>query len=172
MAIFLEKTIRMRLVIAGIRELPLYAGTIFSHVVSFFDANAGIVAGAGLLRDFARHARIEFRFDDVTCEYPGYRPPTRAEIYDLLRFARDFDPDSHVLVHCVAGISRSTAAASLILMQANPELPAAVAFDRIAALRPIAYPNELMLEHGGALLRRQDEIMIAFYRKFDLSGSS
>jgi len=41
-----------------------------------------------------------------------------------------------LLVHCRAGVSRSTAAAALILMQANPEWPASAALDAVAAIRP------------------------------------
>jgi predicted protein tyrosine phosphatase len=51
-------------------------------------------------------------------------------------------------------VSRSTAAAALILMQANPEWPASAALDAVAAIRPRAWPNLLILELGDALLGR------------------
>jgi predicted protein tyrosine phosphatase len=66
-----------------------------------------------------------------------------------------------LLVHCHAGISRSTAAASLILMQANPHWPASAALEAVAALRPQAWPNLLILEYGDALLGRNGEIVAA-----------
>jgi hypothetical protein len=62
--------------------------------------------------------------------------------------------DSHV---GRAGVSRSTAAAALILMQANPEWPASAALDAIAAIRPRAWPNLLILEFGDTLLGRNVE---------------
>jgi hypothetical protein len=49
----------------------------------------------------------------------------------------------------------------LILMQANPEWPASVALDTVAALRPRAWPNLLILELGEALLGRNGEIVAA-----------
>ena len=58
-------------------------------------------------------------------------------------------------------MSRSTAAAALILMQANPEWPASVALDAIAAIQPRAWPNLLILEFGDALLGRNGEIIAA-----------
>ena len=58
-------------------------------------------------------------------------------------------------------VSRSTAAAALILMQANPEWPASAALDAIAAIRPRAWPNLLILEFGDALLSRNGEIVAA-----------
>ena len=64
-------------------------------------------------------------------------------------------------MHCRAGVSRSTAAAALILMQANPEWPASAALDAVAAIRPYAWPNLLILEFGDALLGRNGEIPAA-----------
>jgi predicted protein tyrosine phosphatase len=58
-------------------------------------------------------------------------------------------------------VSRSTAAAALILIQANPEWPASAALDAIAAIRPRAWPNLLILELGDALLSRNGEIVAA-----------
>jgi hypothetical protein len=70
-------------------------------------------------------------------------------------------PAAHLLVHCCAGVSRSAAAAALILMQANPEWPASAALDMVAAIRPRAWPNLLILELGDALLGRNGEIVAA-----------
>ena len=64
-------------------------------------------------------------------------------------------------MHCHAGVSRSTAAATLIMMQANPEWSASDALEAVAALRPRAWPNLLILELGEALLRRNGEIVAA-----------
>jgi predicted protein tyrosine phosphatase len=71
---------------------------------------------------------------------------------------RSAKPEAHLLVHCRAGASHSTAAAALILMQANPEWPASAALDAVAAIRPRAWPNLLILEFGDALLGRNGEI--------------
>ena len=70
-------------------------------------------------------------------------------------------------MHCRAGVSRSTAAAALILMQANPEWPASAVLDAVAAIRPRAWPNLLILEFGDAVLSRNGEIVAAaaIYRR-------
>ena len=75
--------------------------------------------------------------------------------------------EAHLLVHCRAGVSRSTAAAALILMQANPEWPASAALDAVATIRPCALPNLLILEFGDAILGRNGEIAAAgaIYRR-------
>ena len=46
-------------------------------------------------------------------------------------------------------------------MQANPEWPASAALDAVAAIRPHAWPNLLILEFGDALLGRNGEIVAA-----------
>ena len=81
----------------------------------------------------------------------------------MLVFGREIDeqPQAHLLVHCRAGVPRSTAAAALILIQANPEWPASVALDAVAAIRPRAWPNLLILELGDLLLGRDGEIVAA-----------
>jgi len=58
-------------------------------------------------------------------------------------------------------VSRSTAAAALILAQAYPDRPAHEALDRVAQLRPRAWPNLRILEFGDALLGRDGEIVAA-----------
>jgi hypothetical protein len=58
-------------------------------------------------------------------------------------------------------VSRSTAAAALLLVQARPGRPAAEALSAVAAVRPRAWPNLRLLELGDALLGRGGEIVTA-----------
>ena len=62
------------------------------------------------------------RFDDVVAEYPGFEACTQAHIEKVLAFGERVhaQPDGHVLVHCHAGISRSTAAAAILMTQFAP----------------------------------------------------
>src|SRR5215469_6420490 len=96
--------------------------------------------------------------NDVIEPQPDQLAPTREDVERLLVFGREVSetPEAHLLVHCRAGVSRFTAAA-LILMQANPEWPASAALDAVAAIRPRAWPNLLILEFGDAVLGRNGE---------------
>ena len=62
------------------------------------------------------------RFDDVVAEYPGFEACTPAHIEKVLAFGERIHarPDGHVLVHCHAGVSRSTAAAAILMAQNAP----------------------------------------------------
>ena len=91
---------------------------------------------------FAPHRRLILRFHDVIEPQPDQIAPTREDVERLLVFGRVSETTkAHLLAHCRAGVSRSTAAAVLILMQANPEWPASAALDAVAAIRPRAWLN-------------------------------
>ncbi len=126
-----------------------------------------VITGAEhLFESFRPHIRLELKFDDVHIPSIHYVAPTHEDIERILDFGKTLTENDTLLVHCHAGISRSTAAAALILFQAYPEIPANKIFDRIGKIRPIAYPNTLILELGGYILGRQKEIMQAWKFKF------
>ena len=97
---------------------------------------------------FAPHRRLIQRFHDVIEPQPDQIAPIREDVERFLVFGREVSdtPEAHLLVHCRAGLSRSTATAALILMQANPEWPASTALEVVAAIRPRAWPNLLILK--------------------------
>jgi predicted protein tyrosine phosphatase len=112
---------------------------------------------------FGPHHRLALRFHDIIEPRPDCLAPKRADVERLLAFGRELTraPDPHLLIHCHAGVSRSTASAALILAQASPDRPARVVFDAITAIRPRAWPNLRILEFGDALLGRNGEIVAA-----------
>jgi predicted protein tyrosine phosphatase len=149
-----------RITICGILELGEHSAAGVTHVLSILGPNG---ADPPEFAEFAPHRRLDLRFHDVIETLPDQIGPTRTDVERLLVFGREVGetPDAHLLVHCHAGVSRSTAAATLIMMQANPEWSASDALEAVAALRPRAWPNLLILELGEALLRRNGEIVAA-----------
>ena len=149
-----------RITICGIPELGEHSAAGVTHVLSILGPNSPDPPEFAV---FAPHRRLILRFRDVIEPQLDQNAPTREDVERLLAFGRQISetPDAHLLVHCRAGVSRSTAAAALILMQANPEWPASVALEAIAAIRPRAWPNLLILELGDAVLRRNGEIAAA-----------
>jgi predicted protein tyrosine phosphatase len=149
-----------RITICSIPELAEYSGAGVTHILSILGPNSPDLPE---LAAFAPHRRLILRFHDVIEPRPGQIAPTREDVERLLVFGREVSetPKAHLLVHCRAGVSRSTAAAALILMQTNPEWPASQALDVVAAIRPRTWPNLLILEFGDALLGRNGEIVAA-----------
>lgn len=92
--------------------------------------------------------------DEIVC-------PDHSHVSELLAFVRRWKRVSPLLVHCWAGISRSTAAAYIVLC----DLHGAGHENRIAAaLRfhaPYAQPNRLMVHHADHLLNRGGRMVAA-----------
>ena len=149
-----------RITICGILELGEHSATGVTHVLSILGPN---LPDPPEFAEFASHRRLVLRFHDLIEPLPDQIAPTRTDVERLLVFGREVGetPDAHLLVHCRAGVSRSTAAATLIMMRANPEWPASAALEAVAALRPRAWPNLRILEFGDALLGRNGEIVAA-----------
>jgi predicted protein tyrosine phosphatase len=148
-----------RITVCGLDELENQAAAGVTHVLSILDPGWPEPES---LRDFDVHRRLRLHFHDVIDRLPGWIAPEPWDVDLLLAFGRDVaDPGAHLLVHCHAGVSRSTAAATLILAQRYADRPADEALARVARLRPRAWPNLRMLELGDAALRRNGEIVTA-----------
>src|SRR5690349_13870359 len=131
----------MRITICGIPELDQHCEAGVTHVLSIL---APDLPEPEAFLAFPPHRRLELRFNDVIEPAPGAILPETDHVVQLLAFGRDAmaaGEAAHVLVHCQAGVSRSTAATALLLAQAEPGRPAAEIFAEIARLRPRAWPN-------------------------------
>src|ERR1700693_184086 len=149
-----------RLTICGIPELDEHCAAGVTHVLSILDPDW---PDPPAFAAFAPHRRLALRFHDIIEPTPGRLPPSRDDVARLLAFWRELGEPAgnHLLVHCHAGVSRSTAAATLILAQASPDRPAREALDAVARIRPRAWPNLRILEFGDALFGRHGEIVAA-----------
>ncbi len=74
--------------------------------------------------------------------------------------------DAHLLVHCWAGVSRSTAAMTLLLAQARPDRSAAEALAQVVKIRPVAWPNLRMIESGDRMLGRNGDLVRAAHARY------
>jgi len=158
-----------KITVCGLDELADHCETGASHVLSILDPDHPVPEAFGR---FGEHEKLELRFHDVIEEDPGMEPPREADVARLLAFGRDLlrEPSqhAHLLVHCHAGISRSTASMALILAQALPNLSGHNVVSEVLHIRPKAWPNLRMIEIGDGLLGRDGQIVAAaveVYRK-------
>jgi predicted protein tyrosine phosphatase len=82
--------------------------------------------------------------DDIWAPQDGKIHCTAAHITQILDFTATLTDDDRLLVHCVLGINRSTAAAIGILIQHGMDYD--TAYYTIAEQRPQLYPNKLMIK--------------------------
>ena len=94
------------------------------------------------------------RFHDVHLSGNGQVAPTARHIDELLAFLSGWGQSAPILIHCRAGISRSTATAFITACLHNPradELEIAAALRRASSL---ARPNGKLIELADAALGR------------------
>jgi len=106
-----------------------------------------------------RHHRI--RVHDIVEPAEGAIPPAMDHIEGLLTFSRTWTREAPFLVHCWAGISRSTAAAYILLCDIRgPGYEVEIARE-LRELAPHAQPNRLMIRHADQLLAREGRMIAA-----------
>jgi predicted protein tyrosine phosphatase len=144
--------------VCGLEELAGHAERQISHVLSILDPEQPEPEAFGA---YGEHARLELKFHDIIEETPGFKAPQPEHVAKVLGFGRDLllDPENlrHLLVHCHAGISRSTASMTLLLAQAQPQLDASAVLAQVVHIRPKAWPNLRILELGERELNRPGE---------------
>jgi predicted protein tyrosine phosphatase len=134
-----------KVTICGIPELSQHCSVGVTHVLSIIDTHE---PRPPALDDYLQIEHELIRFDDVVAEYPCFEACTPAH-------AR---PDGHVLVHCHAGISRSTAAAAIMMCQHAPGEEEA-AFLKLLGMRKHGWPNTRMVEFADSLLQRDGALL-------------
>jgi predicted protein tyrosine phosphatase len=151
-----------RITICGISELPEHSEVGVSHVLSILDPEWPVPDAFG---SFGEHARLELRFHDIIDETPGMVLPRHEHVEQVLAFGRDLMAEpagkANLLVHCHAGISRSTASMLLILAQALPRVSADALAAEVLRIRDKAWPNLHIIEMGDALLGRNGAVISA-----------
>ena len=150
------------LTVCGLSELCNFGGGKVSHVLSILDPEMAEPSDFG---DYGEHERLELRFHDIIEPTRGQIAPERSDVERILDFGRDLLSDPvdcrHLLVHCHAGVSRSTAALTMILAQASPDRPAAEAMAAVGGIRHKAWPNLRMIEFADEILERRGELVDA-----------
>ena len=111
----------------------------------------------------ANHLKVAI--DDITEPMDGFVAPSEVHIAQVLSFVRGWDRSAPLVIHCWAGVSRSTASAFAAACALNPHRDEMEIALRIRAASPIASPNRLIvsladkaLGRDGRMVRALDEI--------------
>lgn len=148
------------LTVCGLDELESHADRGVTHVLSILDP------GREDHPAFTRYGdprRLTLRFHDEIEPGSGVVLPEQEDVEAILLWGRDAFRvgDGHMLIHCHMGISRSTAAMTMLLAQAHPEESEGEIATRVRGIRPIAWPNLRMIEMADALLARDGRLTAA-----------
>jgi predicted protein tyrosine phosphatase len=105
-----------------------------------------------------RHVRLAFH--DIVEPMPGLTAPDRDMMQAVLDFGRNSGPEQSLLIHCWAGISRSSAAAFIIACDRNPGFEHDIA-NELRRRAPFVTPNRLMVRLADELLARDGRMIEA-----------
>lgn len=100
----------------------------------------------------ANHLRLNM--NDVAVETPGLITPGEVHVRDIISFAERWDRASPMLIHCFAGVSRSTASAYMIALALSPERDEADLARELRWRSPTATPNPKLVAIADDLLGR------------------
>jgi predicted protein tyrosine phosphatase len=107
----------------------------------------------------ANHLKVQV--DDITEHMDGFLAPSEAHIEKVLNFVRSWDRSAPMVVHCYAGISRSTASAFAAACMLNPHRDEMAIARQIRAASPIAAPNRLIVSLADKALGREGRMLRA-----------
>src|SRR3954470_4837608 len=107
----------------------------------------------------ANHLKVSM--DDIIEHMDGFVAPTEVHIEQVLKFVRAWDRNAPLVVHCYAGISRSTASAFAAACALNPHRDEISIARQIRAASPIAQPNRLIVSLADKALGRQGRMLLA-----------
>jgi predicted protein tyrosine phosphatase len=106
-----------------------------------------------------QHLRLAM--NDITTPQDGLVHPNDAHITTLIQFARTWNRQGPLVVHCWAGISRSTAAAFITLCTLHEPGQERAFAQALRAASPTATPNSLMVEIADDVLGRKGRMIEA-----------
>ena len=107
----------------------------------------------------ANHLLLDM--DDITAIMDGYVHPTEAHVEKLIAFVTAWDRSAPIVVHCYAGISRSTAGAFIAACALNPQRDELSIARTIRSFSPSAQPNSMLVSLADNILGRKGRMVSA-----------
>jgi predicted protein tyrosine phosphatase len=152
-------------VICGLDELGAHSATGITHALSLVDPDLPEIA------DFEQYGNVHrtvLRLHDIIDPMPGMIMPEPAHVRSILDFGSAIDPavPNRLLVHCHMGVSRSTAAMTAIMAQAQAGEDEDQLFFTLRQIRPQAWPNSVMIQFADDLLGRDGRLVRALRRHY------
>lgn len=130
------------------------------HVVTLINRDTPVARPADV--ELANHLWLAMH--DICEPADGMICPAEEHVQELLDFMSRWDRQAPVVVHCFAGISRSTAAAFSAFCAARPDLDEAEIAARLRQRSPEATPNARIVAVADAILGRDGRMLRAVER--------
>lgn len=100
-------------------------------------------------------------FNDIVEPMEGLTPPAAEHVDELIAFGRNWDRAAPMIVHCWAGISRSTAGAYIIACARDPDADEEQLAARLRIASASATPNARLVAFADEILGRDGRMVRA-----------
>ncbi len=136
---------------------PTVQATGASHILTVMGDISRVQRPASVLE--ANHLMIAM--DDISEPADGFVTPSEDHIEKVLAFVRGWNRQAPLVVHCYAGISRSTASAFAAACALNPHRDEMAIARQMRSASPTAYPNRLIVSLADRALGRDGRMLRA-----------
>lgn len=128
-----------------------------SHLITLLSPPETLATPAGI--GAGRHLKLSVH--DIDAPMADMIAPSSALVERILAFGETWDAQAPMLIHCWAGISRSTATAFTLACARNPDADETAIAMRLRTASPTAYPNRRIVALADDILRRQGRMLAA-----------
>lgn len=133
------------------------ASTGAEHLVTLINTEMDVPTPRGIRE--GRH--LFLGFNDIIAPIDGLTPPSEDHVERLLAFVTDWDRTTPLVIHCWAGISRSTAGAYITACALMPSRTEQEIADQLRDIAPSATPNGRLIAMADKLLGRDGRMITA-----------
>ena len=148
----------MTIIVSPLSHLPrVIAARKPSHVMTLLSPDTEVPVCA----DIPPARRLILQFNDIGAPTLGLIAPAPATVQTILDFTAAWDRSAPMVIHCLAGISRSTAAAYILACASAPAGEEAAIAAHLRKVSPPATPNSLMISYADQLLGRDGRMIAA-----------
>jgi len=127
------------------------------HIVTLLRLTDRVTRPAHIMAD----NHLILAVDDIVDAEDGFTVPAQEHVLRLIDFAQRWDRSTPMVVHCFAGISRSTAAAFTAACALSPQRDEAYIARAIRAASPTAAPNKRIVAIADDILKRDGRMIRA-----------
>jgi predicted protein tyrosine phosphatase len=131
-----------------------------SHLISVIDNGTLVVRPPAI----APENHLFLSIHDIVEPQDGLIAPAEEHVAELLEFVGDWDRTRPMVVHCFAGISRSTASAFIALCAVRPERSESEIAVKLRTASRFATPNLRLVGFADRLLSRKGRMVAAIER--------
>lgn len=149
----------MAIIVCPLSQVPaMIAARRPSRMVSLLDPHSSFPRAHGDM------AHLKVSVHDIVEVSPGWTAPAREHMSEILDFVSDWERDAPILIHCYAGISRSTATAFITACVHNPHADEEEIALHLREASHVAWPNRRLVALADAELGRNGRMLAAIDR--------